>query len=130
MLTYSLIEEEAPVGYEKSNDVYTVQIRRGQARVMTFLGGTSKTVFPLEVSVFKSGINIGTNNITVVNDLASNIMLNVFNVPNTSLQAENNSSGSPHTGDNIMTNIIILSLSLGGMFGGITCFIWRRRKLN
>lgn len=113
VLTYMLVEDEAPAGYEKSEDVYAIYIKRGQARVATFPGGVSKTVFPLEATVLKNGNGIGTNDIIIVNNI----------MPNNLPLSQEESSKPPQAGDNTVDNSVTLKFSLVGMFGGVILLV-------
>ena len=124
VLAYTLVEYEAPAGYEKSQDVYTIYIRRGQARVMTFPGGISKTIFPLEATVLKNGNNININNITIANNIIPNIpMANVITANTLSLSQAQSLSKSPQTGNNTVSSSTTLVLSSVGVFGGAACLL-------
>ena len=68
VLTYTLKESKAPEGYEKSDDEFTITIKRGSPRVVTFPGGTSKTMFPLVATVLQDGEEVDTGSITVINN--------------------------------------------------------------
>jgi pilin isopeptide linkage protein len=67
-LTYTLKESKAPEGYEKSDDEFTITIKRGEPRVVTFPGGISKTMFPLVATVLRNGEEVDAGSITVVNN--------------------------------------------------------------
>lgn len=68
VLTYTLKESKAPEGYEKSDDEFTITIKRGEPRVVTFPGGISKTMFPLVATVLRNGEEVDAGSITVVNN--------------------------------------------------------------
>ena len=67
ILNYTLVEKEAPKGYIKSEDIFTIQIKRGTPHVVHFPNATSKTVYPLVATVFRNGKEVDSSDITIVN---------------------------------------------------------------
>ena len=66
-LTYTLKESKAPEGHIKSDDEYTIMIKRGEATVISFPGSKTKTFYPLIATVLKNGAETDPGNITVEN---------------------------------------------------------------
>ena len=66
-LIYTLKESKAPEGHIKSDDEYTIKIKRGEATEISFPGSKRKTFYPLIATVLKNGVETDSANITVEN---------------------------------------------------------------
>lgn len=66
-LIYTLKESKAPEGHIKSDDEYTIKIKRGEPTEISFPGSKTKKFYPLIATVLKNGVETDSGNITVEN---------------------------------------------------------------
>lgn len=65
-LSYTVREKEAPMGFEPTANVYTIQVTRGERRTVTLKGSVVEVVYPLVAQVLVNGKQ-ASGTITVVN---------------------------------------------------------------